>query len=55
MPKAAGAERDPLSAAQMIASEHLNVPEWGKYYDRMQVSVSDTIKKCVFLSIAGRI
>ena len=55
MPMAAGAERDPISAAKMIASEHLNVPDWAGYYERMQVSVSDTIKKCIGLAVIGRI
>ena len=45
MPMAAGAERDPISAAQMIASEHLDVPDWGRYYESMQVTLGASIRK----------
>ncbi len=55
IPQAAGAERDPISAAKMISSEHLDVPDWAGYYERMQATVSDTIKKCIGLTIVGRI
>ena len=55
IPKAAGAERDPISAAKMISSEHLDVPDWAGYYERMQATVSDAIKKCIGLTIVGRI
>ena len=55
IPKAAGAERDPISSAKMISSEHLDVPDWAGYYERMQATVSDAIKKCIGLTIVGRI
>ena len=50
MPKAAGAENDPISAAQMIASEHLDVPDWAGNYERMQATVGDSVKKAFYLA-----
>ena len=47
IPKAAGAENDVISAAKVIASEHLDVPDWAGYYERMQATISDGIKKSV--------
>ena len=50
MPKAAGAENDPISAAKMIASEHLDVPDWAGNYERMQVTVGNSVKKAFYLA-----
>ena len=40
-----------ISAAKVIASEHLDVPDWAGYYERMQATISNGIKKSVSLAI----
>ena len=51
LPKAAGAENNVVSAAQMVASEHRNVCSWGKYVDAAQVQLSPQLKKWMMIGL----
>ena len=51
LPKAAGAENETISVAQMISSEHYKTPSWGKYVDKAQVSLSAQMKKWMMIGI----
>ena len=48
--KAAGAENITLSAAKIMSSEHVDLPEWAGYYEKIQVSVSESIRKKAYMA-----
>ena len=50
LPKAAGAENITLSAAKIMSSEHVDLPEWAGYYEKIQVSVSESIRKKAYMA-----
>ena len=50
IPKAAGAENITLSAAKIMSSEHVDLPEWAGYYEKIQVSVSESIRKKAYMA-----
>ena len=50
LPKDAGAEDITLSAAKIMSSEHVDLPEWAGYYEKIQVSVSESIRKKAYMA-----